>query len=86
MVYVNVSFEISFDVLIHSFNASIYLKVVYYIKFIIYVREFIEFYLKLICLIRPFIINDVIKLFIFSYKVLKEDYYISFDFYGFYYN
>jgi len=86
LIYINVSFKISFDVLIHSFYISIYLKVIYYVKFMVYVYKFIEFYLKLIYLILPFLINDIIKLFVFFYKVLKESYYVSFGFYSFYYN
>ena len=86
MIRVNIGFKVSFDVLVHSFYVFIYLGVIYYIKFTVYVREFIEFYLKLICLIRSFVINDIIKLFVFFYKVLKEDYRVSFGFYSFCYN
>ena len=70
--------------MIHFFNVFVYLKVIYYVKFTVYIREFIEFYLKLIYLVRSFIINDIIKLFVFFYKILKEGYRVSFGLYGFY--
>ena len=52
----------------------------------VYVYEFIEFYSKPTCLIQPFIINNVIKLSVFSYEILKENYHVNFGFYGFYCN